>query len=175
MSTFPFLPLLASHAGFGLNLNLFETNIINLAVLIAATVWFLKGFLGGILERRRTSILGDLKDAEERLASASTALAEAQQGLTQAQQRAEKIVQDGTARAAAIREESERRSIDEIARIKESANSDLANEASRVSAQLRRETARQAVEQALAGLTGKLDDKAQASLIDQSIQSLGNS
>jgi F-type H+-transporting ATPase subunit b len=44
-----------------------------------------------------------------------------------------------------------------------------------VSAQLRRETARQAVEQALAGLTGKLDDKAQASLIDQSIQSLGNS
>jgi F-type H+-transporting ATPase subunit b len=175
MSTFPFLPLLASHAGFGLNLNLFETNIINLAVLIAATVWFLKGFLGGILERRRTSILGDLKDAEERLASASTALAEVQQGLTQAQQRAEKIVQDGTARAAAIREESERRSIDEIARIKESASSDLANEASRVSAQLRRETARQAVEQALAGLTGKLDDKAQASLIDQSIQSLGNS
>ncbi len=175
MSTFPFLPLLASHAGFGLNLNLFETNIINLAVLIAATVWFLKGFLGGILERRRTSILGDLKDAEERLASASTALAEAQQGLTQAQQRAEKIVLDGTARAAAIREESERRSIAEIARIKESASSDLANEASRVSAQLRRETARQAVEQALAGLTGKLDDKAQASLIDQSIQSLGNS
>jgi F-type H+-transporting ATPase subunit b len=175
MSTFPFLPLLASHAGFGLNLNLFETNIINLAVLIAATVWFLKGFLGRILERRRTSILGDLKDAEERLASASTALAEAQQGLTQAQQRAEKIVLDGTARAAAIREESERRSIDEIARIKESASSDLANEASRVSAQLRRETARQAVEQALAGLTGKLDDKAQASLIDQSIQSLGNS
>lgn len=175
MSTFPFLPLLASHAGFGLNLNLFETNIINLAVLIAATVWFLKGFLGVILERRRTSILGDLKDAEERLASASTALAEAQQGLTQAQQRAEKIVLDGTARAAAIREESERRSIDEIARIKESASSDLANEASRVSAQLRRETARQAVEQALAGLTGKLDDKAQASLIDQSIQSLGNS
>jgi F-type H+-transporting ATPase subunit b len=175
MSTFPVLHLFASHAGFGLNLNLFETNIINLAVLIAATVWFLKGFLGGILERRRTSILGDLKDAEERLAIASTALAEAQQGLTQAQQRAEKIVLDGTARAAAIREESERRSIDEIARIKESASSDLANEASRVSAQLRRETARQAVEQALAGLTGKLDDKAQASLIDQSIQSLGNS
>jgi F-type H+-transporting ATPase subunit b len=175
MSTFPFFPLLANHAGFGLNLNLFETNIINLAVLIAATVWFLKGFLGGILERRRTTVLGDLKDAEERLAKASTALAEAQQGLTEAQHRAEKIVQDGTARAAAIREESERRSIDEIARIKESASSDLANEASRVSAQLRRETARQAVEQALAGLTGKLDDKAQASLIDQSIQSLGNS
>ena len=175
MNTFSALPLLASHAGFGLNLNLFETNIINLAVLIAALVWFLKGFLGGILERRRTSILADLKDAEDRLAKAATSLAEAQQGLTQAQERAEKIVVDGTARAAAIRQEGERRSIDEIARIKESATTDLANEASRVSAQLRRETARQAVEQALAGLTGKLDDQVHASLIDQSIQSLGNS
>jgi len=175
MNTFSALPLFANHAGFGLNLNLFETNIINLAVVIAALVWFLKGFLGGILERRRTSVLADLKDAEERLSKASTALAEAQQGLTQAQQRAEKILVDGTARAAAIRQESERRSIEEIARIKESATSDLANEASRVSAQLRRETARQAVEQALAGLTGKLDDKVHASLIDHSIQSLGNS
>jgi len=175
MTSLQTLPLLASHAGFGLNLNLFETNIINLAVLIAALVWFLKGFLGGILERRRTSILADLKDAEDRLAKAATSLAEAQQGLTQAQERAEKIVVDGTARAAAIRQEGERRSIDEIARIKESATTDLANEASRVSAQLRRETARQAVEQALAGLTGKLDDQAHASLIDQSIQSLGNS
>jgi len=175
MTSLQTLPLLASHAGFGLNLNLFETNIINLAVLIAALVWFLKGFLGGILERRRTSILADLKDAEDRLAKAATSLAEAQQGLTQAQERAEKIVVDGTARAAAIRQEGERRSIDEIARIKESATTDLANEASRVSAQLRRETARQALEQALAGLTGKLDDQAHASLIDQSIQSLGNS
>jgi F-type H+-transporting ATPase subunit b len=175
MSTFPVLSLLASHSGFGLNLNLFETNIINLAVLIAALVWFLKGFLGGILERRRTGIVTDLKEAEERLAKATTALSEAQLGLTQAQQRAEQIVVDGTARAAAIRQESERRSIDEIARIKQSATSDLANEASRVSAQLRRETARQAVEQALAALAVKLDDKSHASLIDQSIQSLGNS
>lgn len=175
MSNFPVLPLLASHAGFGLNFNPFETNIINLAVVIAGLVWFLKGFLGGMLDRRRKGIIADLKEAEERLAKASTALAEAQQGLTQAQQRAEKILVDGTARAAAIRQESERRSIDEIARIKESATSDLANEASRVSAQLRRETARQAVEQAMAALAGKLDDKTHSSLIDQSIQSLGNS
>lgn len=174
MTSFLVSPLFASHGGFGLNLDLFETNIINLVVVIAGLIWFLKGFLGGLLERRRNSILFDLKEAEERLDKASTALAEAQKGLAEAQQRAEKIVVDGTARAAAIRADSERRSIEEIARIKEAATSDLANEASRVSAQLRRETARQAVEQALAGLTGKLDEQAQANLINQSIQSLGN-
>ena len=70
--------LLASHGGFGLNLNPFETNIINLAIVIAGLVYFLKGFLGSILERRRSAILTDLRDAEERLADATTSLADAQ-------------------------------------------------------------------------------------------------
>ena len=166
--------LLASHGGFGLNFNLFETNIINLAIVIAGLVWFLRGFLGGILERRRSAILTDLRDAEERLSAATTALAEAQKGLAEAQQKAEQIRADGKARADAIRLDSEQRTIEEIARMKQAASSDLANEASRVSAQLRRETALQAIAKALAALPGKLDGPAQAKLIDQSIQSLGN-
>lgn len=170
-----FTPLLASHgSGFGLNTNLFETNIINLAIVIAGLVWFLRGFLGGILERRRSAILNDLKDAEERLTAASTALAEVQKGLGDAQKKADQIRADGKARADAIRLESEQRTIEEIARMKQAASSDLANEASRVSDQLRRETALQAIEKALAALPGKLDEQAQAKLIDQSIQSLGN-
>jgi F-type H+-transporting ATPase subunit b len=166
--------LLASHGGFGLNLNLFETNIINLAIVIAGLVWFLRGFLGGILERRRSAILNDLKDAEDRLASATTALADVQKGLADAQKKADQIRADGKARADAIRLESEQRTIEEIARMKQAASSDLANEASRVSDQLRRETALKAIEKALAALPGKLDEKAQAMLIDQSIHSLGN-
>jgi F-type H+-transporting ATPase subunit b len=166
--------LLASHGSFGLNFNLFETNIINLAIVIAGLVWFLRGFLGGILERRRSAILTDLRDAEERLRSATTALAEVQSGLADAQQKAEQIRADGRARADAIRLESEQRTIEEIARMKQAASSDLANEASRVSDQLRRDTALKAIEKALAALPGKLDETAQAKLIDQSIQSLGN-
>jgi F-type H+-transporting ATPase subunit b len=166
--------LLASHGGFGLNVNPFETNIINLAIVIAGLVWFLRGFLGGILERRRTAILNDLKDAEDRLSSASTALSEVQQGLADAQKKADQIRADGKARADAIRLESEQRTIEEIARMKQAASSDLANEASRVSDQLRRETALKAIETALAALPGKLDEQAQAKLIDQSIQFLGN-
>jgi F-type H+-transporting ATPase subunit b len=137
-------------------------------------VWFLRGFLGGILERRRTAILNDLKDAEDRLSSASTALSEVQQGLADAQKKADQIRADGKARADAIRLESEQRTIEEIARMKQAASSDLANEASRVSDQLRRETALKAIETALAALPGKLDEQAQAKLIDQSIQFLGN-
>jgi F-type H+-transporting ATPase subunit b len=166
-------PILASHGGFGLNLNLFETNIINLAIVIAGLVWFLRGFLGGILERRRSAILSDLRDAEEKLSQAAAALATAQQELTDAQKKAEQIRADGKSRAEAIRAESEKRTIEEMVRLRQDSASDLEAEAARVSTQLRREAARLAIEKALAALPGRLDDATQARLIDQSIQSLG--
>ena len=167
--------LLGSHAsGFGLNLNLFDTNIINLAIVIAGLVWFLRGFLGGILERRKANILADLKDAEDRLAAAAASLAEVQKGLGDSQAKAEKIRADGVARAQAIRLESERRTVEEMARIKQDSASNLDSEAARVTSQLRLEAARMAIEKALEVLPKRLDTKAQARLIDQSIQSLGN-
>jgi len=170
----PLIPtLFASHGGFGLNLNLFETNIINLAIVIFGLWKFLPGFLGGILERRRNAILSDLQDAEQRLASSTTALAEAQQGLAAAQQKAEQIRADGQARAQALRLESENRTIQEMARLKQGAMADLGAEAARVTDQLRREAANRAIARALASLPSKLDGDAQVRLIDQSIKTLG--
>lgn len=165
--------LFANHGGFGLNLNLFETNIVNLAIVIFGLYKFLPNFLGSILERRRAIILADLKDAEERLATATSSLAQAQQDLAAAQQKAEQIRADGKVRAEAIRLESEKRTIEEMARLKQGAAADLDAEASRVSNQLRREAARLAIEKALATLPGKLTADAQAQLVNQSIQTLG--
>ena len=169
--TFP--TLFANHGGFGLNLNVFETNIVNLAIVIFALYKFLPNFLGGILERRRAIILADLKDAEERLQAATTALAQAQQDLTAAQGKAEQIRSDAKARAEAIRLDSEKRTIEEMARVKLGAAADLDAEAARVSNVLRREAARLAIEKALASLPGKLSADAQAQLVNQSIQTLG--
>jgi F-type H+-transporting ATPase subunit b len=170
--TFP--TLFASHGGFGLNLNVFETNIVNLAIVIFGLYKFLPNFLGGILERRRAIILADLKDAEERLATATSSLAQAQKDLADAQQKAEQIRADGKARAEAIRLESEKRTVEEMARVKQGAAADLSAEASRVSNLLRREAAQLAIEKALASLPGKLDADAQAKLVNQSIKTLGN-
>ena len=103
--------LFASHGSFGLNFNPFETNIINLAIVIAGLVYFLRGFLGGILERRKSLIVADLKDAEQRLNQASAALKTAQQQVADAQAQAEKIRSDAKARAEAVRLEIERRKI----------------------------------------------------------------
>jgi F-type H+-transporting ATPase subunit b len=166
--------LFASHGGFGLNLNVFETNVINLAIVIFGLYKFLPNFLGGILERRRGIILADLKDAEERLATATSSLSQAQKDLADAQQKAEQIRADGKVRAEAIRLESEKRTVEEMARVKQGAAADLSAEASRVSNLLRREAAQLAIEKALASLPGKLDADAQAKLVNQSIKTLGN-
>lgn len=158
--------------GFGLNLNLFETNVINLAVVIFGLYKFLPNFLGSMLERRRSAILADLEDAEERLEESKVALAQAKTELQSAEQKAVQIRSDCKLRAEAIRLDTEKRTVEEMARIKQGAASDLTAEASRVAAQLRREAARLAIEKALATLPEKLDNKAQSKFMSQSIKNM---
>jgi len=165
-------PMTFATGGFGLNFNLFETNILNLALVIFGLYKFLPGFLGSILEKRRASILADLKDAEERLVEANKALTEAKKDLASAEQKASKIRTDCKARAESIRLESEKRTVEEMARIKQGAASDLSAEAARVSTQLRREAAEMAISKALSVLPGKLNKKTQDQFLKQSINNM---
>ena len=167
-------PLIIATEGFGLNLNLFETNILNLAVVAFGLYKFLPNFLGSMLEKRRSAILQELKDAENRLEEASASLKQAKLDLESAEKTADKIRNDCKARAEAIRLESEKRTVEEMARIKQGAASDLNVEASRVSAQLRREAAKLAIEKALSTLSGSLDKKAQDKFLRQSIKNIGD-
>ncbi len=169
MMTFSFL---FASEGFGINLNLFETNLINLVIVIGVLGWFLKGFLGGILERRRQAILHDLDDAETRLKKATADLAKAQADLAAAQQKAETILADGKARAEAIRLDGEKRTISAMAALKQDALSELTAEGARLSEQLRREAAMAAIDKVMAELPGRLDANGQARLIDASIANL---
>ena len=167
--------LIFASEGFGLNLNIFETNIINLAVVVFGLYKFLPGFLGKILERRRTSILSDLKEAEERLAQAKDSFSKAKDELASAKEKADKIRNDCKARAEAIRLDSEKRTVEEMARIKQGAASDLTAEAARVTSQLRKEAAELAIEKALAILPKKLDSSTQDNFLKQSIKNIGDS
>ena len=157
-----------------LNFNPLETNLVNLAIVIGVLFWFLRGFLGGILERRRSAILQDLQDAEARLKTASEELSKAQAELAAAQQKAEQIRTDGQKRAAAIRAEGEKRTISAMAAVKQGAAADADAEASRIKDALRREAAMAAIDKVLADLPGRLDDEAQSRLIDSTIRNLEN-
>ena len=157
-----------------LNFNPLETNLDNLAIVIGVLVWFLRGFLGGILERRRAAILQDLKDAESRLKTATEELTKAQAELAAAEQKADRIRLDGQSRAASIRAEGEQRTISVMAAIKAGADADADAEAARIKDTLRREAALAAIDKVLSDLPSRLDDQAQARLIDSTITNLEN-
>ena len=158
--------------GFGLNLNIFETNVINWAVVIFGLYKFLPGFLGKMLQKRREGILLELKDAEERLQNANAAFEKAKVDLSLAKEKAEKIKADSLKRSEAIKMESEKRAIEEMARIKQSAISDESSEASRAISQLRKEAVELAIKKALDSLPNRLDKTTQENLVTQSINNI---
>ena len=165
------LPLLAAE-GFGLNLNLFETNVLNWAVVVFGLYKFLPGFLGKMLQKRREGILLELKDAEDSLLKATQALDKARSDLSLAEEKATQIKADSLKRSELIRMESEKKAIEEMARIKQSAISDESSEASRAISQLRKEAVELAIKKALDSLPNRLDQTAQENLVTQSINNI---
>ena len=165
------LPLLATE-GFGLNLNLFETNVLNWAVVVFGLYKFLPGFLGKMLQKRREGILLELKDAEDRLLKATQALEKAKTDLSLAEEKASQIKADSLKRSESVRMESEKKAIEEMARIKQSAISDESSEASRAISQLRKEAVELAIKKALDSLPNRLDQATQENLVTQSINNI---
>jgi F-type H+-transporting ATPase subunit b len=165
------LTLLATE-GFGLNFNLFETNILNWAVVVFGLYKFLPGFLGKMLQKRREGILLELKDAEDRLIKATQALDKAKKDLSSAEEKASQIKADSLKRSESIRMESEKKAIEEMARIKQSAISDESSEASRAISQLRKEAVELAIKKALDSLPNRLDKTIQENLVTHSINNI---
>eukprot|EP00850_Spirogloea_muscicola_P023829 SM000392S14718 [mRNA] locus=s392:4847:14461:+ [translate_table: standard] len=83
--------LVVALAFFGLNTNLLETNLINLAVVIGVLVYFGKGVLSTLLDNRKETILSTIQDAEERYQEAAEKLKQARARLHQAKVKADEI------------------------------------------------------------------------------------
>ena len=72
-----------SEGGFGLNSDIFETNIVNLAILWFGLFTFLKDPLASSLSERKSKIQVAIQDAEEQLEQAKVRLAQAQKQSSQ--------------------------------------------------------------------------------------------
>jgi len=75
--------LLAEHEGFGLNLDILETGLLNIITLVAILIFTGRDFLGSLLEERKTTIVKSVQDAEDRINEAQKRLDEAQKQLNQ--------------------------------------------------------------------------------------------
>lgn len=97
--------------GFGINGNLLETNVVNLAVVIGVLVKYGGEIATQTLNDRKEKIVKSISDADERYAEAQRKLEKAKQRVELAEKKADKIRKQGflTAdqTAKAIRERAE--------------------------------------------------------------------
>jgi F-type H+-transporting ATPase subunit b len=174
METLLLLATEASHeGGFGLNLNILDTNLVNLAILIGVLLYFGPSVLGKILTERRTSIEEAITEAEQRLQDAAAALAEQQEKLTRAQTEADQIKANAEDRAKALKESMLAQAAKDVEKMKAAASQELDSERDRVIAQLRSLVAAKALESVESQLKERLDDGAQQQLVDRSLGLLG--
>jgi F-type H+-transporting ATPase subunit b len=172
MGNFLFLAT-AGKGGVGLNLDLIETNLFNLTLVLGFVIVFGRKVLTEILTERRATIETAIKDTEARQNQAASALEVAKKNLAQAQAEAEQIRATAITSAANAKAEIEAKVVADIARMQELAAADTSTEQDKAIAQLRARVTNLAMERAEAQLKGLLTESAQSELIDRSIALVG--
>lgn len=174
MGTFILLTVeVAENSGIGLNLDILETNVINLAIILGVLVYFGRGFLGKTLTDRRARIEEAIQDAEERKRQASAALADEQQKLAQAQTEAARILAEANERAKVAGEAVLAKAQEDVQRMKSAAVQDVNSQQERIIAELRQRIAEQALQRVEAQLRSGLGEETQQQLINRSIAMIG--
>lgn len=165
--------LAAEEGGFGLNFDILETNLINLAIIIGVLFYFGSKFLGKTLSTRQSAIEAAIAEAEQRKQEAATALAEQQQKLAQAQEEAKKILADAEQTATRTQEAILAQAKVDVERMRATAAQDLSSQEAKVMRELQQRIAALALEKAERELPSRLNDDIQRRLVDASIAMLG--
>lgn len=166
--------LATEEGGFGLNFDILETNLINLAIIWGVLYYFGSKFLGNTLSKRRAAIEEAILDAEKRQQEAAKALEEQNKNLAQAQSKAAEIVETAKKNAASLREEMLDQAKSDIERMRAAADQDVSLQQERVMRELRQRISDLAIARAESELPSRLTPEIQTSLVDRSIALLGD-
>ncbi|MDJ0733773.1 MAG: F0F1 ATP synthase subunit B [Nostocaceae cyanobacterium] len=159
--------------GFGLNFDILETNLINLALLIGILFYFGRKVLSNTLSERRSNIETTIQEAEARAKEAAVALSEAQEKLTQAQAEAKRIIAAAQESGRAAKEAILAQATTDVERLRETAVRDLNTERERAIAQLRQQVVAMSLEKVESELSTGISEENQQTLIDRSLALLG--
>lgn len=166
------LNLMAEHNGFGINTDIFETNILNLAVVIGVLLYYGKGTLNDVINNRRESIVRNLQEAEIKFKEAENNLLLAKKNLDSAITKAEQIRNQGSSlaqqSALALLEGIE----EDIKRIKLSNLSTLKLEEEKAVNEIYQKLNTMAIDQAVEKILKKLNSGFQKKIIAQNIEKL---
>lgn len=159
--------------GFGINTNLLETNVLNLAVVIGVLVYFGGDVLSSLLTNRKELILKSLNDAEERYKEATEKLAKAKEQLETAKVKAEEIRAQGLVTANQGTANLLERADEDIKRLEEAKQVSLRFEEEKAVQEVCEKVRQLAIEQAIQKVKTRLDANLQRRVIDLNIALLG--
>ncbi|MEN9205117.1 MAG: F0F1 ATP synthase subunit B [Thermostichales cyanobacterium BF4_bins_65] len=161
----------AAKAGEGLNL--LESNLINIVLLLALLVYLGRTVVAKVLADRRQAIAQEIAAAEAKRDQARQALAEQQRNLAAAEAQAAEIIAQAEATAAKVKAEILAEVEAEIERLRSGADREMASQSDRVLQELRQALVAQVLRQVEADLPTVLTPERQQHLIERSLMALG--
>nr|YP_009256684.1 CF0 subunit I of ATP synthase [Entransia fimbriata]ANI25344.1 CF0 subunit I of ATP synthase [Entransia fimbriata]WKT05768.1 CF0 subunit I of ATP synthase [Entransia fimbriata]WKT05887.1 CF0 subunit I of ATP synthase [Entransia fimbriata] len=169
---FNLLFFLSPGEGWNLNGDLFETNLINLGVVLGILFYFGQGSLKSLLSNRKETILTTIRDAETRFQEASERLKQAKSRLEKAKQKADSIRLEGLSQMEKENRELMRIAEQDSKGLEESKNATIRLEQQRVIEEVRRQVSRLALQKAKEDLTNRLTTDLLVNINTHSIESL---
>lgn len=154
------------------NPDIFETNVINITILLAGIVYLVNKALSESLNERQERILAVIQDSEERLQQANSRLAESETQLAQAQAVIDSIQTDAETTAQAVKAALLKEGKLEIERLTAAAKSQIVTIEAKVRKQISEYVINLALERVTKQLEGKLTSNLQQQIIDKNISKL---
>jgi F-type H+-transporting ATPase subunit b len=155
-----------------LNTDIFETNLINITILVGGLFYLLSGALSESLSERQQKILGAIQESEERLQEATTKLTESETQLAQAQIVIDTIQKDAEVTAKNVKSSVLTEGKTEIERLTATAKAQIGTIEARVRKQISDYVATLALQRITMQLEGKLNTSVQQQIINRNISKL---
>jgi len=157
--------------GLGFNTNVLETNILNLAVVIAIVVVYGGELISAILDERRARIVKRVETADEKYNAAQEALRKAQLRLDEAKGRADTIRSEGKITVQQAVDFVAKQADEELARLTDVKNSTFALAEQQATKEIRTNLVARALAKAGTKLSQRLASQTtQKAFVDLQIQ-----
>jgi F-type H+-transporting ATPase subunit b len=162
-----------SEGSFGINTDIFDTNIINLVIFDGALVVFGSKALNGILANRQQRVVSSIQEAEDRLQQAEIRLAESQKQLDQIGLIVDSITTEAKTAGTTLQTSILMQGKEEIERLTANAKLTIANTEVQVKRQILQQITSLTIQRVSSQFKDILNFEVQARIIDRGIAELG--
>jgi F-type H+-transporting ATPase subunit b len=164
----------STHLAVSFNPDIFESNVINITILVAGIFYLGSNALSESLSERQEKITGAIQEAEERLKEANDRFAESEKQLEQAQLVIDSIKTDAENTARNVKTGILTDGKTEIERLTTTAKSQISTIEAKVRKQISEYVVTLALKRVTLQLEGNLNSNLQQQILDRNISKLGD-